>query len=200
MNTNKNLLGTLFLAIGVFACTFSAHAVIFANLVSKGAMDESSEMTGYKAYYCSASSATTIFGEGNDTIAKITAYLTKNMASYNQGMANLADPTKGGVAFDATPTFDPDDRKYTFYKDLPSLDTGDYFAVLAYAASEENMVRVFNSSTLTYQGENSVTFDPDIKPFGGTAGDWTTVSVPEPTSGMLLLLGFAGLALKRKRA
>ena len=38
--------------------------------------------------------------------------------------------------------------------------------------------------------------------FGGTAGGaigaWT--AVPEPTSGLLLLLGVAGLALKRKRA
>ena len=33
----------------------------------------------------------------------------------------------------------------------------------------------------------------------GTAGGWYTAA-PEPTSGMLLLLGMAGLALKRKRA
>ena len=32
-----------------------------------------------------------------------------------------------------------------------------------------------------------------------TAG-WQTTAVPEPTSGLLLLLGMAGLALKRKRA
>ena len=30
--------------------------------------------------------------------------------------------------------------------------------------------------------------------------NWTAVSAPEPTSGILLLLGMAGLALKRKRA
>ena len=29
---------------------------------------------------------------------------------------------------------------------------------------------------------------------------WSTMSVPEPTSGLLMLLGMAGLALKRKRA
>ena len=31
-------------------------------------------------------------------------------------------------------------------------------------------------------------------------GAWATASVPEPTSGLLMLLGMAGLALKRKRA
>ena len=33
-----------------------------------------------------------------------------------------------------------------------------------------------------------------------TASNWTAVNAPEPTSGLLLLLGMAGLALKRKRA
>ena len=31
------------------------------------------------------------------------------------------------------------------------------------------------------------------------AGAWKTVSAPEPTSGLLMLLGMAGLALRRKR-
>ena len=31
------------------------------------------------------------------------------------------------------------------------------------------------------------------------AANWTAVNAPEPTSGLLLLLGMAGLALKRKR-
>jgi len=33
-----------------------------------------------------------------------------------------------------------------------------------------------------------------------TQASWSTMAVPEPTSGLLLLLGMAGLALKRKRA
>ena len=35
---------------------------------------------------------------------------------------------------------------------------------------------------------------------GFTAGGWYSASVPEPTSGLLMLLGVAGLALRRRRA
>ncbi len=35
---------------------------------------------------------------------------------------------------------------------------------------------------------------------GTGAGTWQSTNVPEPTSGLLLILGVAGLALKRKRA
>lgn len=42
------------------------------------------------------------------------------------------------------------------------------------------------------------------KNLGGTGGTaitgWTSASVPEPTSGLLMLVGLAGLALRRKRA
>ena len=35
---------------------------------------------------------------------------------------------------------------------------------------------------------------------GSTATAWSTAAVPEPTSGLLMLLGMAGLALRRRRA
>ena len=34
----------------------------------------------------------------------------------------------------------------------------------------------------------------------GAASNWQTAAVPEPTSGLLMLVGLAGLALRRKRA
>ena len=48
-------------------------------------------------------------------------------------------------------------------------------------------------------GTVSFTFNDTIKT-SGTDGWVASSSVPEPTSGLLLLLGVAGLALRRKQA
>ena len=40
----------------------------------------------------------------------------------------------------------------------------------------------------------------DLKLMTAGASTWSTAAVPEPTSGLLMLLGMAGLALRRRRA
>ena len=40
----------------------------------------------------------------------------------------------------------------------------------------------------------------DLKFTTAVPAGWTVAAVPEPTSGLLMLLGFAGLALRRRRA
>lgn len=49
-------------------------------------------------------------------------------------------------------------------------------------------------------GETDMATSIDYTSTNFGTGAWTAAAVPEPTSGLLLLLGVAGLALKRKRA
>ena len=70
---------------------------------------------------------------------------------------------------------------------------------------------VFNNADATKATEYAIVSAPN-KEYSGLAGKftatgdfstlpaWQTASVPEPTSGLLMLLGVAGLALRRRRA
>ena len=56
-----------------------------------------------------------------------------------------------------------------------------------------------NFYEVTWNAATGGSLEPDWDNYGGLSSN-TAVAVPEPTSGFLLLLGMAGLALKRKRA
>ena len=78
---------------------------------------------------------------------------------------------------------------YNFYM---VIEDGDY--TFNSATSDPSVIKngaAQATSTTTVQFANMATATQ-------TAGNWA--AVPEPTSGLLMLLGMAGLALKRKRA
>lgn len=72
--------------------------------------------------------------------------------------------------------------------------------------------KTWKSADLAYSTDDSTTYyTPMYNPetyrqmswtFGSnpTSNGWTVATVPEPTSGLLMLLGMAGLALRRRRA
>ena len=87
---------------------------------------------------------------------------------------------------------------------------------LADATAYNVYLAVFDTTTITDSSKYYLTDVLELTTFSGTntqqikfgsqstasqaAGAWTSVNVPEPTSGLLMLVGLAGLALRRRRA
>ena len=80
---------------------------------------------------------------------------------------------------------------------------GTYYAVVLYTATQDSKnYWMGNYASATIEAAQDVVVSDLALKLGGTgnATAWSTAAVPEPTSGLLMLLGLAGLALKRKRA
>ena len=86
-------------------------------------------------------------------------------------------------------------------KDANAAGSSSFYDVVIATYTDANYGDMFIATTATYQtpasGTKSVT---NLISAPGAATGWSAVNVPEPTSGLLLLLGMAGLALRRKQA
>ena len=79
-----------------------------------------------------------------------------------------------------------------------------YAAILYTYGTGDDLQFMGNVGKVTFESAMNLESEPMSKfLLGNTSGAataWSTAAVPEPTSGLLMLLGMAGLALRRRRA
>ena len=186
----KSLLAGVAALAGFAAVAEPSWAVVTTEAAHDGSAwtDTSGDTSRYTAYLCTVAAAETYFG-GKTTYGEITDYLSESARHYTSGMQALQ---AGGTKL-AAYGYDEGEYSFSAYFQPGSL-VGDYIAVLAYAGgeNESDMFRVFSGSVRN----DRLLIDPAAGT--GTASVWTE-AVPEPSSGLLLLFGVAGLALRRRR-
>ena len=115
------------------------------------------------------------------------AYGSKTGDAYASGTT-----TKKGVAdlFDDSKSYGAGDSAYGVI--LYTFGSGDDLQYMG------NVGKVTFESAMDVTSENMSEFLLGSSTAGAPA--WSSAAVPEPTSGLLMLLGMAGLALRRRRA
>ena len=176
---------------------------------------------------CALNAAQYVWGFGAGDYEDINGNRDEELGVYAGGKVflYLGTVTASETAFDLTSatlinsaTFDADMYTYGYQiVDAPlssdavtSTAAGQAFTLIMVDKDVASLAD-YTGNYVLYNGESSEGVQPGTTPTyfaefmqneaGITASDWSTMAaVPEPTSGLLLLLGVAGLALKRKRA
>ena len=73
------------------------------------------------------------------------------------------------------------------------------YAVAIFTYKDQNLGDMYMATTVK-TGWNGSTQKGSATAIGSGIGNWQAAAVPEPTSGLLLLLGVAGMALRRRRS
>ncbi len=183
----------LIIAAAIIAAGVTAHAASFAWSVPSGRIFDGTGTTGSAGYSPTVGLSAYLFDAGKysqDTLVK--AFLaggadyTKAISGATTVVSDASRITAKSFTYDVTASF----QAYFVVAGEGKIFVSDAMAS-GIQASAEQAIDFASPSTASKSTFTDAT--------GYTSAGWYA-SVPEPTSGLLLLLGMAGLALKRKIA
>jgi len=183
----------LTISLCLFAFTFArAASVNWVTVETAAATGDTTpglaSAANYAAYCLTATAAEELFA--SSALAAVTDYLKTHYETGRSGVVS------SGTALTAD-SYGLGQYSFTEYS-ASAVAGQDYLAILFYDKADRHEFRVFGKESIAVY-DTSVVFDDQSAP-ADTFGAWTTPgAVPEPTSALLLLIGVAGLALKRKR-
>jgi len=161
----------------VCAATFANAAAMQWGISAVSATPEKAAAAGWVCYFMDGSTYSTFTGLEADQVGAYVAdkALYSSTTAAGRGGVIAATATSGSYSGGDSVS------GYMVIFDNASATSADYFA---YTTAEAKSV----------PGSGNLIF---TKEFSATSG-WQSTSVPEPTSGLLLLVGGALLALRRK--
>ena len=104
-----------------------------------------------------------------------------------------SDVVSGGLGYKT----DPEGDTWISYLDPSVGDWSGYSFVIELENENGETYQTFPKGYSVLRNEDVIASDLNARPWTARAGDFR--SVPEPTSGLLMLLGASALALRRKR-
>ena len=190
----------MIMATIAMAAIIANAATVTWNMTNVYGPDGSTLNSG-KAYMFAYAAGSDSVTASTIAAAIVGAYSAGTLDSYlNDNSVYSWTPASAGTYSDTTKNVDPEadtgltaGRSYPFYSVVFDSNTIDDESMLFVTKELANKKAPASSANLLLSFGTQAT--------ASTAeGAWNAVAVPEPTSGLLMLVGLAGLTLRRRRA